>query len=40
MSFDFDARIDRRGTGAVKWDRTIATHGQPAPGEAFSDDND
>jgi cystathionine beta-lyase len=38
MSFDFDTRIDRRGTGAVKWDRTIATHGQAAPGEAFAGD--
>ena len=36
MTFDFETRIDRRGTGAVKWDSTIATHGQPAPGEAFA----
>lgn len=38
MSFDFETRIDRRGTGAVKWDRSIATHGQAAPGAAFEDD--
>ncbi len=36
MGFDFEARIDRRGTGAVKWDRNVATHGQAAPGEAFA----
>ncbi|MBL8696768.1 MAG: pyridoxal phosphate-dependent aminotransferase [Alphaproteobacteria bacterium] len=38
MTFDFETRIDRRGTGAIKWDRTIATHGQAAPGEAFAGD--
>ncbi|MFZ9487068.1 MAG: MalY/PatB family protein [Alphaproteobacteria bacterium] len=38
MQFDFEARIDRRGTGSVKWDRNIATHGQAAPGEAFAGD--
>lgn len=38
MEFDFETRIDRRGTGAVKWDRNIATHGQAAPGEAFAGD--
>ena len=38
MDFDFETRIDRRGTGAVKWDRNIATHGQAAPGEAFAGD--
>ena len=38
MEFDFETPIDRRGTGAVKWDRNIATHGQAAPGEAFAGD--
>lgn len=38
MAFDFETRIDRRGTGAVKWDRNVATHGQAAPGEAFAGD--
>jgi cystathionine beta-lyase len=38
MDFDFETRIDRRGTGAVKWDRSVATHGQAAPGEAFAGD--
>jgi len=38
VQFDFEARIDRRGTGSVKWDRNIATHGQAAPGEAFAGD--
>ena len=36
MSFDFDKVMDRRGTGAVKWDSEIASHDQPAPGDAFS----
>ncbi len=38
MTFDFETRIDRHGTGAVKWDSAIATHGQAAPGAAFAGD--
>ena len=38
MGFDFDTRIDRRGTGAVNGDRNSATHGPAAPGEAFAGD--
>jgi cystathionine beta-lyase len=38
VEFDFETPIDRRGTGAVKWDRNTATHGQAAPGEAFAGD--
>lgn len=33
--FDFQTRIDRRGTGAAKWDSQLAAHGQPAPGKAW-----
>ena len=36
MEFDFETPIDRRGTGADKWDRNSATHGLAAPGEAFA----
>jgi len=35
MDFDFETRIDRRGTGAAKWDSQLAAHGQPAPGQAW-----
>ncbi|MDA0218629.1 MAG: PatB family C-S lyase [Proteobacteria bacterium] len=37
MAFDFETRIDRRGTGAAKWNSQLAAHGQPAPGAAWLD---
>ena len=35
MAFDFETRIDRRGTDAAKWNSQLAAHGQPAPGAAW-----